>query len=162
MPVLFVSHSSKDDAIVSGLEAWLRTNGFTDFFIDHSNIAGGDKWREALRASAGACRVIICLVTENWLASQECFGEFAAACYMGKRVIPLFLLQGPDALSDELKRRLAKVSAEDQGINLDTCLSPDGILNLVADTALSNSVEGWLARRRRAERSRPRPAGLYH
>ena len=144
MPVLFVSHSSKDDAIVSGLEAWLRTSGFTDFFIDHSNIAGGDKWREALRASAGACRVIICLVTENWLASQECFGEFAAACYMGKRVIPLFLLQGPDALSDELKRRLAKVSAEDQGINLDTCLSPDGILNLVADTALSTRLKDGL------------------
>jgi hypothetical protein len=80
MPVLFVSHSSKDDTAVSGLEEWLKNNGFTDFFIDHNNIAGGDKWREALRASAGACRVIICLVSKHWLASQECFGEFVAAC----------------------------------------------------------------------------------
>ena len=32
------------------------------------------------------------LVTENWLASYECFGEFQASFYMGKRMIPLFLL----------------------------------------------------------------------
>ena len=34
---------------------------------------------EALRAAAGACRVVVFLVTENWLASYECFGEFQAA-----------------------------------------------------------------------------------
>jgi hypothetical protein len=35
MPVLFISHSSKDDAHANALAAWLRANGFTDFFIDH-------------------------------------------------------------------------------------------------------------------------------
>jgi hypothetical protein len=60
MPVLFVSHSSKDDAQANALADWLRTNGFNDVFIDHQSIAGGDKWPEALRASAGSCRVVVC------------------------------------------------------------------------------------------------------
>jgi formylglycine-generating enzyme required for sulfatase activity len=69
MPIVFVSRNSQDDAAVTALENWLHSNGFTGTFVDHHGIAGGDKWREELRASAGACRVIICLVTESWLAS---------------------------------------------------------------------------------------------
>ena len=48
MAVLFVSHSSKDDAATTALEAWLVANGFTDTFIDHHSIAGGDAWGETL------------------------------------------------------------------------------------------------------------------
>ena len=59
MPVLFLSHSSKDDAQASAVEEWLRANGFTDIFVDHQTIAGGEKWPEALRASAGSCRVVV-------------------------------------------------------------------------------------------------------
>ena len=43
--VLFISHSSRDDACATALEAWLNANGFTDIFVDHHSIAGGDKWR---------------------------------------------------------------------------------------------------------------------
>jgi hypothetical protein len=144
MPVVFVSHSSKDDAAVTALESWLYGNGFTDTFIDHHGIAGGDKWREELRASAGACRVIICLVTENWLASHECFGEFVAGCYLGKRIIPLFLLAEASALDEQRAARLAKVSAEFQGIKLNTCVQPDGVLDLAADVEVSDRLKEGL------------------
>src|SRR5262245_1261870 len=81
--------------------------GITDIFIDHHSIAGGDKWREKLRESTGACRVIICLVTANWLASDECFGEFVAANYIhGKRIIPLFLLPAELELEEIARKRL--------------------------------------------------------
>src|SRR5438067_11809935 len=90
MPILFLSHSSKDDALAVALEGWLVKNGFTDIFVDHQ-LAGGDKWRDELRASAAACRVVVCLVSRNWLKSDECFGEFMAAVYLGRRIIPLFL-----------------------------------------------------------------------
>ena len=113
-------------------------------FVDHHSIAGGDNWREALRASAGSCRVIVCLVTENWLSSHECFGEFVAACYMGKRVIPLFLLPLVPNLDDERKNRLAKVCAEDQGITLNSCLQPDGVLDLATDLAVSARLQDGL------------------
>jgi hypothetical protein len=127
MPVLFISHSSKDDARVDALANWLHANGFTDFFIDHQQIAGGDKWPEALRASAGSCRVVVCLVTPSWLASLECFNEFGAAWYMGKRIIPLLAAEPIDAPSRE---RLAKVLAEDQGLNIAACVDENGGLDL--------------------------------
>jgi TIR domain len=77
MAVLFVSHSSRDDAMARSLEAWLDAKGFDDRFVDHSDIDAGEKWAQALRDAAGACRVVVCLVTENWLASDPCFGEFS-------------------------------------------------------------------------------------
>jgi formylglycine-generating enzyme required for sulfatase activity len=142
MPVVFVSHSSKDDAAVTSLENWLHANGFKDTFVDHHSIAGGDKWRDALRASATACRVVICLVTENWLGSQECLAEFLAACYMGKRIIPLFLV--PSSLDTERAERLAKVGAEYQGIKLNACVRPDGVLDLTANSDVSGPLKDGL------------------
>jgi TIR domain len=127
MPALFVSHASGDDALVGGLERWLRGGGFDDLFVDHSSIGGGEKWREVLRASAGACRVVLCLVSRNWLASEECFSEFRAAWYMGKRIIPLLLVGDADGKAGE---RLSEIKAEDQGLDLSGCVSADGRLVL--------------------------------
>ena len=144
MAVLLLSHASKDDAEASALEAWLRANGFTEIFVDHHSIAGGDKWREVLRASAGSCRVILCLVTGHWLASYECFNEFRAAWYMGKRIIPLFLLPSTADLSEESKKRFAEVCSEDQGLDLIACLGPDGALNLDANQDILTRLETGL------------------
>jgi formylglycine-generating enzyme required for sulfatase activity len=140
MAVLFVSHSSKDKAATSVLEAWLHANGFTDTFVDYQNLIGGAKWRDELRASAGACRVIVCLITTNWLASNECFSEFRAASYMGKRIVPLFLLPHTPELGEEAKQRFAEVRAEDQGIDLTPCLKPDQVLDLEVDPNVANRL----------------------
>jgi len=141
MAVLFVSHSSKDDAAARALETWLRGRGFTDIFVDLSNIAGGEKWAQALRDASGACRVIVCLVTERWLASDECFGEFKAAWYMGKRIIPLLALEPGNASSGE---RLAKVLAEDQGFNIAACMTAEGRLDLARDPEIERRLETGL------------------
>jgi hypothetical protein len=144
MAVLFVSHSSKDDAATTALEVWLVANGFTDTFIDHHSIAGGDAWGEALQAVAGTCRVVVFLVTENWLASYECFGEFQASFYMGKRLIPLFLLAKGESRGDEAEKRLAKVRAHYQGLDLVPCLGPDGALDLSADRNVADRLMAGL------------------
>ena len=94
MPVLFVSHSSKDDAHIDALANWLRANGFTDFFIDHQKIAGGENWPEALRASAGSCRVVVCLVTPTWLGSLECARAASDQDVAGMR--RCVVMPGPD------------------------------------------------------------------
>ncbi|MGH6936239.1 MAG: TIR domain-containing protein, partial [Methylocella sp.] len=141
MAVLFVSHSSKDDANAASLEVWLNASGFTDIFVDHHSIAGGDKWRETLRASAGACRVVLCLVTQSWLASLECFSEFRAAWYMGKRILPLFLLPPAPSLDDDAKKRFAEVCAEDQGVDLMPCLNASGGLNIDADESVASRLK---------------------
>ena len=73
MATIFLSHASRDDDLARQLEAWLKAEGFDDLFVDHSDIRGGDKWTEALRLAKGAARVVLCLVTPRWLASDECF-----------------------------------------------------------------------------------------
>jgi formylglycine-generating enzyme required for sulfatase activity len=141
MPTVFVSHSSKDDRAARGLEAWLTDHGFTDIFVDHASIAGGEKWAQALRDASGACRVVICLVTERWLASDECFGEFKAAWYMGKRIIPLLALApGKTAPGD----RLAKVVAEDQGFDIAHCMDGSGGLDLARDDEIERRLAAGL------------------
>jgi formylglycine-generating enzyme required for sulfatase activity len=144
MAVLFVSHSGKDDALATALEAWLRADGFTDVFIDHQSLAGGAKWREELRASAGACRVVICLITENWLTSDECFHEFRAAWYMGKRIIPLLLLARTPSFDEGARNHLSEVCAEYQGIDVSSCLGPGQHLDLEADQTVASRLRTGL------------------
>jgi formylglycine-generating enzyme required for sulfatase activity len=144
MAVLFVSHSSKDDTAATVLEAWLRANGFTDIFVDHHSIAGGDAWAQALQAAAGTCRVILCLVTENWLASYQCFGEYHAGFYMGKRIIPLSLLPPGASLDVEPKKRLATVRGNYQGIDLVPCVGANGALDLDADRDVAGRLMAGL------------------
>ena len=117
MATIFVSHSGRDNAIVSSLQKWLISNGFDDLFIDFASIRGGDKWSDVLRKEKRACRVVLCIVTDNWLTSDECYGEFSAAFYQGKRIIPLFVstqavLKGANAT------RLARIASEDQGFDV--------------------------------------------
>jgi formylglycine-generating enzyme required for sulfatase activity len=140
MAVVFVSHSSKDDATAVALEAWLRDHGITDLFVDHEDIAGGAKWRDELRAAAGACRVVLCLVSANWLASDECFNEFRAAWYMGKRIIPLFLLPPGSILAEQPRNRFAEVCAEDQGIDLFACLKPNQTIDLEVEPKIADRL----------------------
>jgi len=128
MATLFVSHASRDDRLCSDLEDWLISQGFDDLFIDHESIRGGDRWGDALRAAKASCRAVICLVTENWLDSDDCTGEFMAAWYLGKRIIPLLALSG-GPLSEPQVRRLRRLTAEDQGFNIVSAIA-DGRLAL--------------------------------
>ncbi|MEM7329688.1 MAG: toll/interleukin-1 receptor domain-containing protein [Pseudomonadota bacterium] len=130
MATIFISHSGADDALATDLEKWLGLNGFDEVFVDHgqNGIRVGDKWQRALQSAVGACRVVICLVTENWLRSKECDGEFIAARYMGKKIIPLLGVDPdiPEAATrdpsdaagryrDSLLRRVLR---EDQGSDI--------------------------------------------
>jgi hypothetical protein len=126
MATIFLSHSSRNDALASALELWLRANGFDDIFVDHVSIRTGDKWAEELRAAKASCRVVICLVTPEWLHSDECYAEFRAAWYMGRRIIALLCLGGGE-LSEIQASRLSKVNAEDQGADLTKAGAPDGL-----------------------------------
>jgi formylglycine-generating enzyme required for sulfatase activity len=133
MSVVFVSHSSRDEAPTRALERWLHDTGFDDVFVDHASIAAGDKWREALRQAAGSCRVVLCVVTPNWLASSECFNEFMAAWYMGRRIVPLLLVPTDAPLDEEQRSRLGRVCGEDQGVNLLACIGADDSLDIAAN-----------------------------
>ena len=144
MPVLFVSHASGDDTIADDLGGWLKANGFDDVFIDQKSIEAGAKWDIALQTAAGSCRVVILLVTANWLASAECYGEFKAAWYMGKRIIPLFLGLAGQGLSPDEKLRLQSVCREDQGVDITVCLVAEHRLDLNADAEIARRLKAGL------------------
>ena len=142
MATVFLSHASRDDDLAKQLEAWLTAEGFEDLFVDHSDIRGGDKWTEALRRAKGAARVVLCLVTPRWLASDECFGEFTAAWYAGQRIVPL-LAADPAALDERQAKRLGRVLGEDQGFDLTPALN-DGRLDLDAAPAIAEPLKAGL------------------
>jgi formylglycine-generating enzyme required for sulfatase activity len=142
MATIFISHSSRDDTLASGLVAWLKDNGFDDCFIDQDDIRSGDKWTEALRRAKGACRIVLCLVTPNWLASDECYGEFLAGWYGGKRIIPLTAV-GVDHLDEKRQRRLTRVLLEDQGADIGKAGAPEK-LDLDAHPAIALPLKAGL------------------
>ena len=142
MATIFISHSSRNDSLATLLAAWLRANGFDDFFVDHDSIRSGDKWADALRRAKGACRVVLCLVTLEWLASDECYGEFSAGWYAGKRIIPLIAVDR-GALDQNRESRLRRVLSEDQGIDLCRVGAPD-TLDLNASPAIAEPLKAGL------------------
>lgn len=115
MAAIFLSHSSRNDAMASALVAWLSANGFTDMFVDHDAIRAGAKWAEQLRSAKRSCRVVLCFVTPEWLNSDECFAEFKASWYLGRKMIPLLAVQA-SVLSRKQRSRLDDVLRENQGI----------------------------------------------
>jgi hypothetical protein len=142
MTTIFISHSSRDNELTKSLQGWLAVNGFDDVFVDFSNIRGGDRWPEALRKAKSACRIVLCLITESWLASDECFGEFTAAFYMGKRIVPLFALAG--SITDERgQSRFARVRAEDPGFDISHGIS-NGTLDLDSLPQIADPLKAGL------------------
>jgi hypothetical protein len=60
MAVLFISHSSADNAVAIALRDWLVGEGWNDLFLDldpERGIAAGERWERATRlhAVAKAC-----------------------------------------------------------------------------------------------------------
>src|SRR5262245_45101634 len=108
MSTVFVSHSNHDDGLTELLTKWMASNGFIDVFVDHAKLKTGDRWSEALRNAQSTCRVILCIVTPSWLSSDECFGEFLAGWYAGKRIMPLLSVRHA-ALDGRQKDRLSRI-----------------------------------------------------
>jgi len=142
MATIFISHSSRNDSLATPLASWLTANGFDDFFIDHDSIRSGDKWTDELRRAKGSCRVVLCLVTREWLASDECYGEFSAAWYAGKRLIPLVAVD-PTTLDCNQENRLRRVLVEDQGVDIRRAGAP-GALDLDATPSIADPLKAGL------------------
>jgi hypothetical protein len=117
MATVFLSHASQDVGLTNEVVDWLARNGCTDVFVDHTEIRVGDRWTDALRNAKASCRIVLCLVTPRWLQSDECYAEFLAGWYAGKRIMPLLAICGA-ALDERQQRRVSRLLAEDQGFDL--------------------------------------------
>ena len=89
MSVVFLSHSSANNAHALALAQWLEANGWADYFLDISESRGlhpGSKWQAALKKAAHRCEAVIFVVSRAWLDSNWCVAEFLLAKQLGKKI----------------------------------------------------------------------------
>lgn len=94
MPLVFLSHSSDDNAQALALAQWLEKNGWIDYFLDVSETRGlspGERWQQALKDASHRCEAVIFLVSSTWLDSKWCLAEFLLAKQLGKKIFGVLI-----------------------------------------------------------------------
>ncbi len=102
MADIFISHSGKDNEIAAAIGERIRRERPTwSLFYDKDNIRAGQRWQERLREELTSCRVVLALLSRNWLGSPWCFTEAVTATFRGKDVVGI---ETEDLTSDDLAR----------------------------------------------------------
>jgi WD40 repeat protein len=92
MSAIFISHSSQDNDLARDLERQLAQRNHHSVFLDFDpdkGIVGGQSWERTLYRKLRACRAVIALCTDHYLASHWCFAEIALARMEGKPIVAL-------------------------------------------------------------------------
>jgi hypothetical protein len=79
---IFISHSAADNAEAIALRDWLKSEGWSDLFLDldpDRGIAAGERWERALIDAARRCEAVLFLISKAWLASRWCMNELTLA-----------------------------------------------------------------------------------
>jgi hypothetical protein len=104
MADIFLSHSSVDDEAADRIKSWLaRDRESWSVFLDkhsHDGILAGQGWQDRLRRELQSCRVVLAIVTKDWLASRWCFTEAVTANFRGKDFFGVLLGPLPDGVLD--------------------------------------------------------------
>ena len=76
MADIFISHSGQDNEAAAALGERIRRERPTwSLFYDKDNIRAGQRWQERLREELQSCRVVLVLLSRNWLGSAFLFVE---------------------------------------------------------------------------------------
>jgi WD40 repeat protein len=117
MSNLFISHSSRDTEAAQELKDLLAEQGHRSVFLDmdpEAGIQAGVSWERTLYTKLRACRAVIALCSDHYLASQWCFAEIALARMEGKDLFVLQINPWRD------KTNLPSILTEEQFIDLRT------------------------------------------
>ena len=115
MSAIFISHSSRDNDFAKELEGRLKEQDHSVFLdLDPEGIVAGQSWERTLYRKLRACRAVVAVCTDHYLASHWCFAEIALARMERK---PIFALK-VNPLSEDA--RLPSILTEGQYINLRT------------------------------------------
>ena len=102
MADIFISHSGKDNELAAAIGERIRHERPTwSLFYDKDNIRAGQRWQERLREELTSCRVVLALLSRNWLGSPWCFTEAVTAAFRGKDLVGI---ETEDLTSDDLAR----------------------------------------------------------
>ena len=95
MSLLFISHSSKDNAVAAEIRDRLFGQGYStegSIFLDFDAGAGiqsGQLWEQTLYRNIKASRAVVVLCSEASMASRWCFVEITHARALGKHLFPV-------------------------------------------------------------------------
>src|SRR5271169_1896309 len=102
MADIFISHSGTVNEIAAAIGERIRRERPTwSLFYDKDNIRAGQRWQERLRVELTSCRVVLALLSRNWLGSPWCFTEAVTAAFRGKDLVGIEI---EDLTSDDLAR----------------------------------------------------------
>ena len=91
MADIFLSHSSTDHDAASMIKSWIeRDRKSWSVFLSKDKkygIIAGQNWQDRLRAELQGCRLVLAIITVDWLASHWCFAEAVTATFRGKDFI---------------------------------------------------------------------------
>ncbi len=105
MSRIFLSHSSLDTREAIALKHWLAEQDpplANEIFLDvdpGSGLQTGTRWKDALRRANARCEAVICLLSPNWEASQECRVEYRTAENLNKQI---FMARMEPSTGDDL------------------------------------------------------------
>ncbi|MEM7351676.1 MAG: toll/interleukin-1 receptor domain-containing protein, partial [Acidobacteriota bacterium] len=89
MSAIFISHSSRDDAVAAELRERLAEQGHHSVFLDFDPAVGipaGRDWERELYLRLRACQAVVVLCSEHSMASRWCFVEITHAKAFGKHI----------------------------------------------------------------------------
>lgn len=92
MSQVFISHSSRDNAIAQEIATHLRAQGHRELFLDfdpENGIPAGRDWEREIYHQLRACRAMLVLCSEHSMSSNWCFAEIAFGKSLGKVVFPI-------------------------------------------------------------------------
>ncbi|MEZ2330762.1 TIR domain-containing protein, partial [Mesorhizobium sp. RCC_202] len=114
MSIIFISHSSKDNAAAIALHDWLSEAGWNELFLDldpERGIVAGERWERALHEAANRCEAVIFLISRAWLGSDWCTREYRLADKLNKRMFGVLIEEMPfEDVSADMRRDLQLVS----------------------------------------------------
>ena len=117
MGVLFISHSSKNNAEATKVRDWLKREGYGEIFLDldpQHGLAPGERWQSELKKAGENCAAVIVLISPEWLKSDWCRTEFLVAEQLGKRIFPVVIKPTPfEKLPRELVSQLQMADISD-------------------------------------------------
>ncbi|MBY0063559.1 toll/interleukin-1 receptor domain-containing protein [Priestia aryabhattai] len=116
---IFISHAAADKPLVDGFVRFIRLgmdiSNKNIFCITYNKgeIPSGDSFTEHIKININSAKIVILLITPNFLNSNFCMAELGAAWAMNKKIIPIIV---PPLRFDSLERTPLKAK---QGIRLE-------------------------------------------
>jgi len=89
--LIFISHSSRNNAKAIAVRDWLVRQGWgpLQVYLDLDSLHAGERWRQALNSIGSNCEAVIACLSDDWIRSPECLREFVQAESAGKPIFPL-------------------------------------------------------------------------